>query len=368
MKKLLGFVAAAALMFSVATPAKAALEDYRIMPGTQFDMVLGTTFSSVQAAFTVGTVVQVEVDTAGNVLSIKVPGTVVALKDFTTNIALPAATPVIALVNMWNDPGTWDVGNITMAKAEGFFTSNVNNAPQSGPVTWQQKHTTQPAVYMYNNLGGFLAVQGGFGGPLGLRGGAFAVGLDVKMDVFGQNYTTWTGAGPWSQAQALPWVTGVASVRQGYTTTNMTRTGTFFYKYSYVNSSYPSGYPFPSHASLPVANGLRTGASKTTGSAAVFNASGAATAMGVNTYVINAFPYNSSMAVNFTTVTGTKNLGPETVTVSLVMPSIFNPGVPLGILGSIQMNLQRIVPEPGTALLLGLGVIGLAAVGRKRQN
>lgn len=353
LNKIAGIFAVVLLMLNVAMPADAALEDYRIMAGSEIEFLLDPVFASIQAPLVVGAVVQVNVDGGGNVVSIKVPGIVVALKDFYANIAT-AGTPIAATVNLWNDAGTLDVGGIDLAKAQGLFTDVPNYSPVSGGATTWQHPNTGPTKLMYNNYGGFLAVQGGFGGPLSLRGDMSFVGVSVDLGVVGKNFTSFsTDYGGLNHAQALPWATGTASVRNG-------AYSSMYYHWVTISSAYPSP--------TPQAYYTRNGASTAMGAAAAYNAAGASAVANTTTRVVNAIPNTEAGGISFTTATGIKALGSQTVSVSLVTPSIFDPSVSFGGYSSIHLNLQKIVPEPGTALLLGVGVIGLATVGRRRRN
>ncbi len=369
MKNALGAFALTVLMLNLAIPAKAALENYRIMAGSEFEMLLDPAFAPFQAPLVVGAVVQVYVDGGGNVLSIVVPSAVIAQKDLFKDIRTTgAATSVPANINLWNDPGTWDLRAVNLAKAQGLFTDNPVYSPVSGGATTWQHANTGPTKLMYNNDGGFLAVQGGFGGPLSLRGSMSTLGTSVNLSVLGKNYTTWSSvSSEVRHGQALPWATGTASVR-GAAYSGM------WYQWATLDGYDPSGYP--------TAHYTRNGASTIMGAAAAYNAAGAAPVASTTTRVVNANPYDATgttMAVestntymigkaNFSSVTGMKGLGSETVTVSLVTPAIFDPGIAFAGYNSLHLNLQKIVPEPSTALLLGVGVIGLAAIGRRRRD
>jgi len=349
MKQMLGIVAVAVFMFSVAMPAKAELEDYRIMPGSQIEVIIAEVFAPVQAVLAVGAVVQVNVDSDGNVVSMKLPEAVLAIKDLHVNIA-KSGSPIDAVINIWNDPGTWDAGSINLGKAQGFFLSSPNTSPVSGhDTTWQNYDSSLTSNFMYNNMGGFLAVQGGFGGPLALRGGGFSAGAVVAWSGFGQNATEFQLHSGWrvtTPVQGLPWVTGTAYVRNRDYYSN-------WYHWSARASSYPSGYPYPSYVTQ-----TRNGARTLMGAAAVYNASGASRVARTTTKVIHANPYvHTGMhttnrgrvttyeinKASFSSTVGKKALGPETVSVSLVMPAILNPGVVLDTSGSIQLKLQKII-------------------------
>jgi hypothetical protein len=92
--------------------------------------------------------------------------------------------------------------------------------------------------------------------------------------------------------------------------------------------------------------------------------------------VINANPYQLGML----TLMGALNTAPHTLvgtgvdnrtaggagTLVLVSPTNVSLGV-LGSLAAIATLTITYVPEPGTLLLLGAGVAGLAAIGRKRM-
>jgi len=92
--------------------------------------------------------------------------------------------------------------------------------------------------------------------------------------------------------------------------------------------------------------------------------------------VINANPYQLGML----TLMGALNTAAHTImatgvdnrtaggagTLVLISPTSVNLGV-LGSLASIATLTITYVPEPGTLLLLGAGVAGLAAIGRKRM-
>ncbi|MBW2713964.1 MAG: hypothetical protein JRC77_09465, partial [Deltaproteobacteria bacterium] len=273
MKKALGLFAATVLTLNFSMPAKAALEDYRIMAGSEIELLLDADFSPIQAPLVIGAVVQVNVDGGGNVLSIVVPGTVIAQKDLFKDIRTTgAASSVPANLNLWNDPGTWDLRAVNLAKAQGLFTDNPVYSPVSGGATTWQHANTGPTKLMYNNDGGFLAVQGGFGGPLSLRGGMSVLGTSVNLSVLGKNYTTWRSvSGEVRHGQALPWATGTASVRGG-------AYSGMYYQWATLSPYDPSGYP--------TAHYTRNGASTVMGAAAAYNAAGAAPVASTTTRVV----------------------------------------------------------------------------------
>ncbi len=389
MRKLLGLFAAVALLFG-AGGANADL--YRVESGS-FVMNLGPNFYSVTSPFLQGSVVEGTV--SGNQLqTLNFPNIIVAskgaifqLNGFTTlnptfgtpNMGYggaPTGNAMTAKVTMFNaqgGPGFQQNGVSAKTKIMGYVTANVQNpngyptmqnfgTPFNGityPTGAPGTNLTAGYAYRIGNLGGFIQSTGGFGGPLGLIGGAFVISegstLTVDLGVFGQYITINSGG---NIGQALSWATGNVQARA-----KKGDAGAFFGPTKAYVTAGGAGYAF---GGVPYG----TAYDGSTGA----GASGKVTAMG-SPVVVGSDPGGAGPAVivTFSTAgnaTGGANVtvGAQTVTMSLVQPAIYNPGIALGIVGTLNFSLRQIVPEPGTALLLGVGVIGLAAVGRKRSN
>jgi hypothetical protein len=103
-----------------------------------------------------------------------------------------------------------------------------------------------------------------------------------------------------------------------------------------------------------------SGEAWTTGSI-TYNDGNLGTTNGTGLAVANPF-------VTAGTTTGTNNLGPNGGTITLVAPiTIKIPGTGADLRAGYQVLQLTFIPEPGTLVLLGAGVAGLVAIGRRRN-
>ncbi len=346
--------------------AQAALGLYRVEGGA-LSMSLGVGTTPAVIPLHQGTLVEANV-VSGQVISFNVPNIIVATQgaqfQIRDAVGLPSTSgyqaPEFATITLHNAAGGFGQRAMTKTKIMGYIQLGYVNiqSPNGYPTNqnWDT-NTNAPGRYAYRmgNEGGFLSNDGAFGGPMGLLGQISIGSTSVDLDVFGKDMTE-VGGG--HIAQALSWATGVAQARNrrgdhgmnfgpDWAYLNYLGNGTI----EYTVSGFTPGAPYDWSTGSGTAGKLRT-----TGAAAAYANSGSTGATSVR-YVDEAGNVTSTMSF-------WKKRG--IVTITLVQPALYNPGVSMSIASSLQLELQTVVmPEPGTALLFGLGLIGLAAGRRK---
>ncbi len=467
MKKFLGLFAGVAILLC-SSVVQAEPQTYRVMSGSSIEMDLGGGFHDVDVNFVEGALLSVDVTTAGSlpvVRRIEINEIIIAEFGITKLIQDPSTIATVTFVNnvggylalTGSGVGELDPNKINKIKKEGFYyqynvpgqgyTPGVTRQHpraslyQSGPTYWlpAQDHTypssqsaeLPPGAAMINAQGGFMKManrpgEQGFGGPMQLKGGALALGLTIKLDIFGRDQTR-TSVGQLHQ-QAMSWGNGTAKARfggdyrsvfYGVTFLGQKTALTYSSRYPNGNTSLPgskNGIPhygekytslgalntkatLPTHTGFgpyyyangysaaptwakPVASG---GASRTTmgGSLAIkklgivseFRNHYTKTTSTPGTYPIENLnltfsgltTQHQTPDLGFSTIIATqttysaKTIFPEVVTISLVSPAIMNVGTGMGIVGIVNLNLQR-VPEPGPIILMAVSALCLAGV------
>ncbi len=284
MRRLLSIFFAVAVLASAPT-ANAALEAYRVMPGSQFDMDLGSTFNDVGLDFIVGTLVKVNVVNSQVVsfrfdeVVVNAPAVNIEIQpDNYANVrvvnnveegmgTLKALTPVTK--DRWLKSSQIPEGQWVKAKPEGFFQGYYDGVPRFSADIWPRGRETNAYLNCVHTtyftparselpvcegerrklgFGGFIKARGSFGGPFQLDGIAAASTVYVRMDIFGKDWTTYVGFGT-DFAQALPWVTGTARARAG----NRDAPGN---PDNWDFGSYKAGQVSVSHSKYGLGNGL----------------------------------------------------------------------------------------------------------------
>ncbi len=252
-----------------------------------------------------------------------------------------------------------------------------------------------------NNKRGFMQLKNrpgipGFGGPLALEGVASALDVLVKLDIFGVDQTRYTfGANPKpDHQQAMSWHNGRAKVRfnggdidgvrweKNFLGENPDNTA-YGYVYWNTNTTLPAsgvaGKGSDPSASLPPHSG---------NGPYFYSKGGLAGDPGLMTWAIPAPTSGvSASMVKFVesgvwqtpqaryipyykvTPATSQKVYPEVVSLTLVSPAIMNVGLGVGLVGIVDLNLQR-VPEPGPILLMATSALALAGItlARRRKN
>ncbi len=245
----------------------------------------------------------------------------------------------------------------TPQSPNGYPTLQHFGTPISGGITYP---TGAPGTgfsagtaYRIGNWGGFLQNSAGFGGPLGLVGQVQLSGQTVDLDVIGKDITL---ASSGAIGQALSWATGIAQARTGKGDANMKFGPDKAYvtpdNVGYTWGGVPYGSPF---------DGSTGGGSK-----GKLVGSGAAPVLGTAGSTQPGQVIKVDASGNPTEVLTVLDEN-QTISITLVQPALYNPGQSLAIMSTLNLELRAVsVPEPGTGLLFGLGLMGLAASRRRR--
>ncbi len=190
-------------------PAQAALEDYRIMAGSQLSFDPAGSFDDISAGFVVGGVVKVDVTASGIVRKILIDEVVL---NVVGKQVLVGSVPTYATLTVINNPAVGGSLRLTGTGSGQLASSQINKIKASGfyqgygsgaltGMTFQhpkaslycdepgchlpampsvspshQYGDVPPGGFRYSNSGGFLQLENqtglaGFGGPLGFQGG-----------------------------------------------------------------------------------------------------------------------------------------------------------------------------------------------------
>ncbi len=350
---------------------------YRVESGS-LSMTLGVGTSPIVLPLYQGTIVEGTV-TGGILQSLSFPNFIIATQGAQFKIRDAVGIPsssgyqaaeyaTVTLHNETGGPG-FRSGATAKTKIMGYVVKSTLQSPNGYPTLQHFGTPFSGLTYPYGNMGpgrtagyayrvgnqgGFIQNGAGFGGPLGLVGQVQLSGQTVELDVIGKDITL--AGGGWTFGQALSWATGIAQARTGKGDANMNfgpdkaYVSPNFVGYAYQGLFY--GSPFDGST-----GGGPQGKLVGSGAAAVLGTAGS-TQPGQVIKVDESGNPTEVMTVLHEN---------ETISITLVQPALYDPGESLAVMSTLNLELRAVsVPEPGTGLLFGLGLMGLAASRRKR--